>query len=186
MFSKSFLNNYQRYIQSNIKTKGLGFTFARLSKKLITFDAIIIYPIVFILCIFIRVIKPIFFIRFGCMYAEKYGPFAARTEMNLCEQELGFQPKNTDTFNIYHTGSSSFICNKQLFKMWNRIVRVYPRSRYFWNVMNSFSFGKEHIIEAKKGSRDIHNLLERSPIHLSFTKEEIETAKKGLLKMILI
>lgn len=183
MFSETLSNQYKRYIVNNIKTKGFAYTFFRLIKKLISFEAIIIYPLTFILCILIRIIKPIFFIRFGCMYAAKYGPLSANTEMNLCEQELGLQPKNTDTFNIYHTGSISFICNKQLFKMWKRIVRVYPKSRYFWNVMNSFSFGKEHIIQAKKGSRDIYNLLERSPIHLSFTKEETKTAKKSLLKM---
>ena len=108
---------------------------------------------------------------------------AAQPELNLCEQEHGIQPRKTNTFNIYNTGGSSFVCNKQMFVMWKRILRVYPRSRFFWKVMNAFSFGKDHIIQPTKGSRDIHGLLEKTPVHLFFTKEEISQAKKDLLKM---
>ena len=134
------------------------------------------------MCLLIRFIKPLFFIRFGSLHSEKMGPLSALPELNLCEQEHGIQPKGT--FDIYTLGSSSlFTCNGQLSTMWQRVLRVYPRSMYFWKVMNTFSFGKDHIIETTKKSRDMHNLLERSPIHLSFTKDEIIQAKKDLLKM---
>jgi hypothetical protein len=74
------------------------------------------------------------------------GPLSALPELNLCEQEHGIQPKGT--FDIYTLGSSSlFTCNSQLSTMWQRVLRVYPRSRYFWKVMNIFSFGKDHIIK---------------------------------------
>ena len=49
--------------------------------------------------------------------------------------------------------------------------------------MNLFSFGKVHLIKTSQNSRDIHGLLEKSPIHLSFLNEEIEQAKKDLNKM---
>jgi putative glycosyltransferase (TIGR04372 family) len=183
MFSKNFLNLYRKYIKNNIKKKGFTYVLNRLIKKIISFEAIIIYPIVFLLCLFIKIIKPIFFIRFGCLYTAKFGPLVTRSEMNLCEQDNGLQPEGKKTFNIYNNGPSSFICNKQLYIMWKRILRVYPRSRYFWNVMNSFTFGYDHVIKTKQGSRDIHNLLEKSPIHISFSKKEIAIAKKQLLKM---
>jgi len=183
MISKEFLETSTIKFSNTIKERGLFKTLFLVIKRVLNFEFIIIYPLVFILCLLIRIIRPIFFFRFGCLYAEKFGPLSARTEMSLCEQELGLQPKRTKTINIYNTGYSSFICNKQLSNMWKRVVRVYPKSRYFWNTMNAFSFGRDHIIEAKKGSRDVHNLLERSPIHLSFTQEETEQAKKELLKM---
>ena len=185
MLNKRFTEYYKKIILSKIKQKGLIYVLVKATKRLINFKILIIYPIIFILCIFIRIIKPIFFIRFGCLHAEKFGPLSTRTEMSLCEQEHGLQPKRTDTFNIYNTNTRtpSLICNTQLFNMWKRVVRVYPKSRYFWNVMNAFSFGQDHIIETKDGSRDVHNLLERSPIHLSFTEKETEQGKKELLKM---
>ena len=183
MLSKEFLKSFKKKFQDKLKEKGFTYLFLNGIKRLFTFENIIIYPITFVLCLVIRLIRPIFFIRFGSLYAEKIGPLASRSEMNLCEQEHGLQPKRTESFNIYNTGYSSFKCNNQLFIMWRRILRVYSKSRYFWNVMKIFSFGKEHIIEPTKGSRDIHNLLERSPIHLSFTKDEIFQAKKALLKM---
>ena len=183
MLSKEFLKSFKKKFQDKLKEKGFTHLFLNGIKRLFTFENIIIYPITFVLCLVIRLIRPIFFIRFGSLYAEKIGPLASRSEMNLCEQENGLQPKRTESFNIYNTGYSSFKCNNQLFIMWRRILRVYSKSRYFWNVMKIFSFGKEHIIEPTKGSRDIHNLLEKSPIHLSFTKEEIFQAKQDLLRM---
>ena len=207
MLSNQFLDLSKRRIQKKIKERGLTNLFLLEIKRIANFKYITIYPFIIILCLIIRIIRPLFFIRFGCLYAEKIGSLAAQTEMNLCEQEHGIQQiyvnefphvaqqlgrlgyrdstysKRSRTFNIYNTGYSSFKCNSQLFKMWKRIVRVHPKSRYFWNVMNAFSFGKEHIIEPKKGTRDIYNLLERSQIHLSFTKEEIYQAQKDLLKM---
>ena len=101
MLNKRFTEYYKKIILSKIKQKGLIYVLVKATKRLINFKILIIYPIIFILCIFIRIIKPIFFIRFGCLHAEKFGPLSTRTEMSLCEQEHGLQPKRTDTFNIY-------------------------------------------------------------------------------------
>jgi len=147
MLSKELLNITKRRIRYRIKEKGLGYVLSRGIKRLITFETMVVYPLTFILCLVIRLIRPLFFIRFGSLQSAKIGPLASLSEMNLCEQEQGIQPKSTRTFNIYTTGNSSIICNSQLVTMWKRLLRVYPRSRYFWKVMNIFSFGKDHIIK---------------------------------------
>ena len=182
MISSQLFDRYKRKAFDKIRTEGFSHFLWLASKRLFNFKMLIVYPAVFVLCIIIKLIKPLFFIRFGTLHAEKIGPMAAQPELNLCEQEHGIQPRKTNTFNIYNTGGSSFVCNKQMFVMWKRILRVYPRSRFFWKVMNAFSFGKDHIIQPTKGSRDIHGLLEKTPVHLFFTKEEISQAKKDLLK----
>ena len=181
MLTKQFLESNKKIIKGKIKERGPGYVIGKILKKLITLEILIIYPVVFFLCVIIRLVRPLFFIRFGSLYSEKIGPFSSRPELNLCEQEHGIQPKGT--FNIYNTGFSSFTCNRQLLNMWKRVLRVYPRSKYFWNIMRSFSFGKDHVIDTTKTSRDIHGLLEKSPVHLTFTKEEIFRAKQELLRM---
>ena len=179
--SEVLVKSYFRIVKEKIKDRGVIYVFYKIVKKIITFENLIIYPIVFFLCLLIKIIKPIFFIRFGCLQSEQIGPCAGQTELNLCEKEHGIQPKKT--FDIYNIGNPLFRCNNQLIIMWKRILRVYPRSRYFWNIMRSFSFFKSHVIRTTLGERDVHGLLEISPVHLSFTKNEIIQAKKDLLKM---
>ena len=146
MIEKQFLTNYKKIIRDKVKKKEPIYVLKKATKRLITFEYLIIYPFVFITCLLIRLIRPLFFIRFGSLHSEKMGPLSALPELNLCEQEHGIQPKGT--FDIYTLGSSSlFTCNSQLSTMWQRVLRVYPRSRYFWKVMNIFSFGKDHIIK---------------------------------------
>ena len=181
MLSNSFLKKTIELIQTKIKEKGLTFVILRGIKKLINLETLVIYPIVFILCLIIRLIKPFFFIRFGSLNAEKIGPFATRTELILCEKENGMHPKKS--FDIYHSGATTFVCNSQLLKMWKRLLYVNSGSRYFWKIMNMFSFGKDHIIKNSLKSRDHFGLIDKSPIHLSFTKEENLEAKKDLLRM---
>ena len=179
MLSEQFLETYPesflKIVQTKVKEKGWSYVFLR------GVSIGMRYLIPFVLCLFIRLIKPLFCIRFGSLYAEKIGTFSSQPELNLCEQEQGIQPR--DSFNIYCQGNSSFICNNQLYTMWKRILRVYPRSKYFWNVMNTFSFGKDHIIRTTKGSRDIHGLLQKTSVHLKFTLEEIAQAKQEMARM---
>jgi len=181
MLSKSFLKKTRELIQTKIKEKSLTYVLLRGIKKLINFEILIIYPIVFILCVVIRLIKPLFFIRFGSLNAEKIGPFATRTELIICEKENGMHPKKS--FDVYHSGPTAFVCNLQLLKMWKRLLYVTSGSRYFWKIMSMFSFGKNHIIKNSLKSRDHFGLIDKSPTHLTFTKEENLEAKKDLLKM---
>ena len=64
------------------------------------------------------------------------------TEMGLCEQEKGIQPDNKKTFNFYHIGHLDHVCNKQLLKMWSRVLRVVLFTKYFYNILSLLSFQK--------------------------------------------
>jgi len=183
MLNKKFTKYYKKIILSKIKQKGFTYVLGKIIKRLINFKILVIYPIVFILCLIIKIIKPVFFIRFGNLRSVKIGPSVMITEMSLCEQENDIQPNKEKTFNIYYKGNDPHVCNKQLLKMWERILRVHPITQYFYNIMNLFSFGKDHTIEPKKFGRDIHGLLEKTPVHLTFTKKEIIQAKKELLNI---
>ena len=61
MLSNSFLKKTIELIQTKIKEKGLTFVILRGIKKLINLETLVIYPIVFILCLIIRLIKPFFY-----------------------------------------------------------------------------------------------------------------------------
>ena len=186
MLSKIFLDRYKKKVKKKLKEKGLIHVFFKGLRRLISFEILIICPIVLVICLVIRVIKPIFFIRFGSLHGAKIGPFATLIELYLCKKEHGLQPKKS--FDVFAPSVSSFlffqssyICNIQFLKMWKRLLRVSSVSKYFYIVMNTFSFGTNHII--KDTPRDVLGLLDKSSIHLSFTKEEIIQAKKDLLKM---
>ena len=90
------LKRYKKIIEDKIKEKGLVYVFRRATKKLMTLDMLIIYPIVFILCLVIKFIKPLFFIRFGAVEGYKFGLLSAWTEMNLCEQENFIRKSNEE------------------------------------------------------------------------------------------
>ena len=183
MFEKYYFNYYKNLIFKKINEKGLRYVLWGIIKRLISIKFIIIYPLVFILCLIIKIIKPLFFIRFGSLNAAKIGPFVMITEMGLCEQENGIQPDRKKTLNIYHKGNVRHVCNKQLLKMWGRILKIYPKSRYFYNVMSSFRFGRSHTIGVTQEGRDMFGLLEKTTPHISFIKSEVVQAKKELLKM---
>ena len=42
----------------------------------------LIYPTILILCLIVKIIRPLIFIRFGCLYADKIGPFASNNELS--------------------------------------------------------------------------------------------------------
>ena len=171
----------KKRLQEKVHEKGLGYVLWHLVKKVISFETLIVYPLVFVLCIIIHLIKPILFIRFGSLHCEKIGPFSGHPVLNICEQEHGIQPGKT--FNIYCQGVSSYVCNNQLLAMWKRVLRVYPGSRYFWRVMSMFSFGKDHTIQPTNDGHDVHGLLEKSDVQLKFLPEEIDQAKQEMKRM---
>ena len=183
MLEEKFVNFYKKIIFKKVKEKGWFYVIRKLALRLFTVNVIIIYPIIFFFCLIIKLIKPIIFIRFGALNSDRFGLLAAIPEINLCEQEAGIQPNKNKTINIYNNGHTSFVSNSKLLDMWSRVIRIYPKSRYFWNIMNTFSFGKDHIIETTFHTRDVHGLLENTKSHLVFSKNEIQEGKEQLSNM---
>ena len=176
-------NRFLIRIRDKVEENGLIYAMKHGVKKLFSPQTLLIaYPLAFVLCLVIRIIKPLIFIRFGSLYCEKIGPFAARPELYLCEKEHGIQPGNT--LDIFYSGMVWYkCCNYQLLKMWKRLFVFNEASKYLYRVMDQLSFGKEHIIHTTYSSRDIHGLLEKSDVHLEFLPEEITQAKIELSRM---
>ena len=170
-------------IRDKVEDKGLIYAMRHGVKKLLSPETLlIVYPLAFVLCLVVRLIKPLLFIRFGSLYCEKIGPFAARPELYLCEKEHGIQPGKT--LDIFYSGMEDFkCCNYQLLKMWKRLFVFNEASKYLYRVMDQLPFGKEHIIHTTNGSRDLYGLLEKSDVHLKFLPEEIIQAKLELSRM---
>ena len=168
-------------LKKNFHINGFSYIFFLIKKNLFRLDLYLIYPFVFLLCILIILIRPIIYVRFAPLFTAKIGPLSSLPEMNLCEKEHSIQPSNT--FDIYGVQKPYFICNSQLFKMWGRVLRIWRKSIYFYNVLNLIPGGKKHIIKPSNGSRDIHGLLQKSKINLQFTDQEISHGEKNLSKM---
>ena len=117
----------------------------------------------------VRALRPLVVIRFGRLYSTRIGHFAANTELYLCEHDAGMHGRQTlDVF--YH---ASPVCNQQLKKMWDRRLHVSRFARALDRLNRRLPGGENHVIPGPSNQdRDIHGLLARMPVHLSFTPEE--------------
>lgn len=160
--------------KKKLKTNGLKYLFFLIKKNFFTLHTLF-FPITFFLCLIIYILKPIIFIRFGDLNAEKIGPLSSHSELILCEKDHNIQPQKS--FDIYFSSKIGFVCNKQLLLMIKRRMRVWEYSIFFYKVMKFFPLFRQHVINPSKRDRDIHGLLEKSKIHLSFLNNEISQAE---------
>ena len=141
--------------------------------------SIIMVPI-WLAILIVRALRPLVLIRFGHLRSESIGHFGGDTEMYLCRRDAGMDDQRAvDIF--YHHGPA---CNQQLKKMWERTLRVSSLARPFDFVNRTLPGGRKHMIShPPRGYRDIHRLLPRTPVHLSFTTEEERLGREGLKAM---
>ena len=187
LFQKKFLKNLKTAVNKQIRYHGIFFVFFVIKKVLMR------YFVSFILYIIVRLIRPIIFIRFGSLYADKIGPLVSLPVLYLCEKDHNIQVQNT--LDIFHDGygdggNGRHICNHHLLKMWKRVfltrrgvLVVNEIARDFLLFSMKFSLGGDHIIRTKREGRDILGLIEKSSIYLKFTREEICQAESDLKKM---
>lgn len=139
--------------------------------------SILLLPII----IFIRLLRPFVLIRFGTLISSRIGHYTGQTEMYLSERDAGVQPKYT--IDIFF--NEKVICNYQLKKMWDRILRVCQITRlqrplYLANRL--LPGYKKHVI-VLPSELDFNGFLKRIPAHLSFLPEEEKKGFKSLKKM---
>jgi len=136
-------------------------------------------PALFFVILF-RLLKPWVIIRVRPLFHNRIGHFAANTEIYLCEKDWGiYGPKNKLKDIWYYNG---YICNLQLKRMWDRVLKIWPTELSFLlTIINSrLPDGELFIIQMPNSDRDIHNVLELTPPHLSFTEDEEEFGRKKL------
>lgn len=142
---------------------------------------IVLLPLGLFLVLIIRMMGPWFLVRINILTSERLGHFAGNTELYLCEHDAGINTPEKPHIDLwYHNWP---ISNMQLARMFGRVLHVGPG----WLLapvsrMNSLIPGGDvhQIGENTQIDRDIHNLLDRSPPHLSFLPKEEERGEAGL------
>jgi len=126
--------------------------------------------------IIIRLLQPFILIRIGFLISSRIGHFAGNTELYLCEKDFGINVPNQRYYDIFYFRYKP-ISNTFLAKKIKKLIPVYPK--YILEpilYLNRFlpGFRKFEVGQNTLNDRDVNNLLDRSKIHLKFTKEEIE------------
>lgn len=144
------------------------------------FKSFFVKTSVLLAVIAVRLLRPFVLIRFGRLSSERIGHFAIETELYLCEREVGLYGRRAiDIF--YHNQP---ICNYQLKKMWERILRVFFLAALIDKLNRRLPGGGPHVFKWRQNpSIDIHGLLGRTKTHLSFTAEEEEFGRETLRKI---
>lgn len=140
-------------------------------------------PALFFVILF-RLFKPWVIIRIRQLRHDRIGHFAANTEVYLCEKDMGFNNPNQHFLDIWYY--NGIICNMQLQKMWNRVLKIWPTyiSSLIVMINSRLPDGELYTIPWRhEQSRDINNVLELVPPHLSFTKDEEEWGRIKLESM---
>ena len=118
-------------------------------------------------------------IRFGQIWSERTGHMAGNLECYLCERAAGIS-RGWDFW--YHRATPA---SAQLDRMLRRVMRIdrTPFTRICALVNKLFKGHQAHEIEPVQVDRDIYNLFEKYPPHLSFTPEEHNRGAQGLRKL---
>jgi len=131
-----------------------------------------------ILIIIIRSIKPWLLIRWFGLKAGRIGHLVVNTELYSCRQEAKINQPSQKCFDIFFLNSKN-ICNKQLIKMLERSLIIFPAFLmiplfYVNRFFNLFiDAGNQHEIDINVDvERDVHGVMDKMNPHISFNDEE--------------
>ena len=144
-----------------------------------------LYVLAVLTVLSIRLIRPWFLVRWAGLHSARIGHFSLNTELYLCERDARINVPSRRHVDLFYFGGKP-ICNRQLAIMWRRVLRIWP-----WWVLAPISRvnrllpgGLDHEIgNNTQSDRDIHNLLDRFPSHLTFTAREEARGEAGLRAM---
>ena len=131
---------------------------------------IIVYLLTLSMVLFVRLIKPFVFIRFGPVRSDVIGHSVFNPEYYLCDRELN----NYKTIDCFYFQSYPFP-NEQWALMVRRHLRINPFFKIFDKVNRTIPGWEKHfapLIPFGSGSRDINGLLSQTKPHIRFTNEE--------------
>ena len=130
------------------------------------------FPLVLLVAIFIKLIRPFILIRWTRLDNARIGHFATNVEIYLLKKKSGIDMPKENFLDFFYKPELK-ISNKQLDKMWRKKLIIMP-----WFLAHSlehfrqkgFLFKDENTFETH--SVDRHNLLDTTKPILSFTPEE--------------
>lgn len=130
------------------------------------------------LAYFVRWLRPIVTVRFGTLFVSRLGHLAGNTECYLCERDAGIgRPRRT--IDVWAPVGEP--ANKQLLKMYARVLPIWPLGHALQHVGSHLTgWTEKHTFSDAQWGRDIHNLLEKTPPHIAFTKSETRRGEAGL------
>jgi putative glycosyltransferase (TIGR04372 family) len=138
-------------------------------------------PFALLIVLAVRLIRPFCLVRFQRFISWRIGHFAANTELYLCERDAGINVPKGPFVDIWYNVTNDY--NKQLSRMWGRVVNIGPQHLLRVVVrLNSLIPGADahRIGHNTQRDRDVHNLLDRFPPHLSFLPEEERRGQAGM------
>ena len=160
-------------------------------KRILTaFFRRLLYVISFPVALLLILISPIIKIRFIGLQAFRIGHYALNTELMLCALDIDKPSRKIKT--IFYNMSEP--CNTQLYRMWKRVIPIFPFSRLAIQIdqVLCYFFGKSYCEEQIKktyescatGALDNEGLLKKiNKPRLFFTKKESANAKSIMKKM---
>ncbi len=174
-----FSNIHEFIIYKAYETRSDLSVFFRIRRRLFyTLVLIISYSLIPVIML-IRCLSPLLVIRFGQLRGDKIGHFSANTELYLCERDAGMHEKNVhDIFYLLAP-----ISNYQLKKMWEQKLHISAWAYYLALANSYLPKGQRHIAPTPPHDVDVHDLLCRTSVHLSFTEEEEQFGEEQLMKM---
>jgi len=117
----------------------------------------------------VRAMRPLVLVRFAFLPANRIGMLAAIPDLYLCERESGQGSRRTIDF--FHAGS--FICNRQLLKMWTRTLHITGLVKWLDQLNRRLPGGKQHQGPSRLDQRwDNQKFLEGKEAHVRFTAHE--------------
>jgi putative glycosyltransferase (TIGR04372 family) len=124
----------------------------------------------------IRLIRPWFLIRIGELGGQRIGHFVADAAIYLANEAL--DPNGKRSTSVYWFATPT--CNAQWARMVSRQLRVRWWVRYLIRFNRLIPGGAGHDLPSVTGSRDMHGLLQQTPIRFEFTAAEEQKAKDWL------
>ena len=152
------------------------------------FLKILMFLIMTPIFLLIKLLSPVYLIRWHEIPSERIGHLAIESELYLCEKNLSINTPNKPFLDIFFPGKK--ISNNFLLKLYSRKFLIFPRfiiaplcrlSREFSKILNIKDV--HEIGNNTSGSYDSLNLIDQNPSFLNFTKKEISYGDEILNKM---
>lgn len=138
-------------------------------------------PFALLIVLIVRLLRPYILIRFIPLYSSRIGHFSSNTEMYLCKRDIEGR-NGCRSWDIFYCVSP--ICNQQLKKMWKRVLSIFDFAYWCDKINRKLPGGSLHEGFLLPDSyRDIQNIFEITPVHLSFAPIEECLGREALLNM---
>jgi putative glycosyltransferase (TIGR04372 family) len=142
-------------------------------------------PFACVILLFLKALRPFFRVQLCIVGFHRYGHLALEPEIFLAEQELDSLEDGSSKrlVSIWSLGPKSKQANAFLASKWKQRLTVIPS--WIADLLHRAGaiFPAIKLIEPQLSVTGWRNGLDKSPPHLSFSDQEVELGKSGLLRM---